>query len=295
MMKKIIYTILFTTLFLVGCNVENDTVVPEQSGTMVTLGLSGTKTSFGDVIGGERVLYWSAGDRIAINGKVSEEAQFDEEKSSIAHFYFAEDLGYPRNILYPASSYNDATSITLLRVQDFAEGTVATNTLPMATMVATREEDIKLHHLAAVVHVQLKAEAGGGHDNTVRKVEVRGRNNEQMSGVFIIDYKNLSLTDTKTYPPVIEGDDKSDFSEEDRALVAGSRVTGELSAEEITDVFVVVPAREYERGFTVRVINDCGHYMDKVKPSNITLSKGEIYKLPVIEYIPTGTLLKVEL
>jgi hypothetical protein len=295
MMKKTICVALFATLLFVGCNGDNDAVAPEQNGTVIRLGLSGTKTSFGEVIDGERVLYWSAGDRIAINGEISGEAQLEGEKSTLATFSFAKELGYPRNILYPASLYNDATSITLTRVQNFAEGTVATNTLPMATMVESGDEPSKLHHLAAVVHVQLKAEAGGDHNNAVRKVEIRGRNNEQMSGAFLIDYNATTLTHTKVYPPVVEGDDKSDLSEKVDDLVTGSRVAGELSAEEVTDVFVVVPAREYERGFTVRVINDQGHYMDKAKPSGVTLHNGEVYKLPVIEYIPTGTLLSVEL
>lgn len=289
MMKKTIYIILFATLFFVGCNGDNDTVVPEQNGTVVTLGLSGTKTSFGEIIDGERVLYWSVGDRIAINGEVSGEAQFEGEKSSLATFSFVKELGYPHNILYPASLYNDATSIILTRVQNYAEGTVATNTLPMATMVERVDEVSKLHHLAAVVHVRLKAEADGGHNNAVRKVEIRGRANEQMSGEFIIDYNTTTLTPTVIVPPTEEN------TENNLALVTGSRVLGELSADEVTDVFVVVPAQEYAKGLTVRVINDEGHYMDKAKLSGVTLHRGEIYKLPVIEYIPTGTLVKVEL
>ena len=294
-MKKMIYTTLLATLFLSGCNGKSEMEVLGEQGTTITVELLQSKTSLGELIDGKRALYWSAGDRIVANGEISDEVKIMAENLSVATFSFAKTLGYPRNIFYPASLYNEATKVTLLRVQDYAEGTVATNTLPMATVVEKVGDATKLHHLAAVVHLQLKASATESYDNVLRKVEIRGRNNEQMSGEFLIDYNTTTLTSTVSYPPVVEGVKESNYADEVPALVTGSRVEGVLSADEVTDVFVVVPARLYERGFTVRVINECGHYMDKEKRSGVTLSKGEIYKLPEIEYVPTGTLMNVEL
>lgn len=295
-MKQIINIIIaLTTLIALGCsNGDNISRYSTADNSVVTLGLEPCRTIIGESIDGKRSLYWSSGDRISINGEVSNEAQIVGEKASVATFTFANEIGYPRNILYPAAFYTSATSVTLPRIQEFGEGAIATNTLPMAAKATSIGDYPKLYHLAAVVHLQLKAD-GEPRDNVIRKVEFRGRNNEQVSGVFLIDYESVTLTSTKSYPAVVEGDEKSDYSEVVPELVTGSRVTGELSTENVTDVFVVVPAREYERGFSIRVINDSGHYMDKAKQSGLTLSKGEIYNLPVIEYKPTGTLVNVEL
>jgi hypothetical protein len=272
---------------MVACGAEDVDVSPQTEGTVISIELSDSRTSLGESVDGARSVYWSSGDRIAANGEVSGEAQFSGEKPTSASFSFAATLGYPRNILYPASFYTDDSTITLLRVQDFAEGTVATNTLPMATKVENMSDAVRLHHLAAVVHLQLKASPTTGN-NAVRKVEIRGRRNEQMSGGFTIDYATSTLTPTVFVEPTATN------TENILALVAGSRVLGELSTDTVTDVFVVVPAQEYADGFTVRVINELGHYMDK-NTSGVTLTNGEIYKLPPFEYIPTGTIVKVEL
>ena len=286
MRRVISYIWLVAVAMFTACSVD-DVKVQSPNGTVISVELGSGRTSLGESVDGERAVYWSSGDRIAANGEVSGEAQISGEKSAVADFSFAKTLGYPRNILYPASFYTDDSIITLTRVQDFAEGTVATNTLPMATRVANSSESVKLHHLAAVVHLQLKASTA--QNNAIRKVEIRGRANEQMSGEFSIDYNTTTLTPTVIVPPTEEN------TESNLALVTGSRVFGELSTDEVTDVFVVVPAQEYAKGFTVRVINELGHYMDKEKSSGVTLSKGEIYKLPAIGFEPTGTIIKVEL
>ena len=284
-MKNLVSIVALSLLFLAACSSE--AVIPQQEGTVITVELSQNRTSLSESIDGSRAVYWSAGDRIAANGVVSGEAQISGEQLGVASFAFEGEIGYPRNILYPASFYNDATSVILPRVQDYAEGTVATNTLPMATMVTNLGEATKLHHLSSVIHLQLKAEATP-RNNAIRKVEIRGRANEQMSGKFLIDYDAVQLTPTVVIPAGEKADNVL-------ALVAGTRVFTELSTDKITDIFVVVPAQEYAEGFTVRVINEYGHYMDKVKTSGVTLSNGEIYKLPPFEYIPTGTIINVEL
>ncbi len=286
-MKQLLCSVVFAVALLTACNAE-DMGVTEQGNTKICISLEQNRTALGESVDGTRKLHWTSGDRIAANGIASKEAILSGEKPTSATFEFAATLNYPLNILYPPTIYSDTESVVLTRVQDFAEGTVATNTLPMATKVENMGDAVRLHHLAAVVHLQLKASPTTGN-NAVRKVEIRGRRNEQMSGEFTIDYATSTLTPTVFIEPTAEN------TEGILALVTGSRVLGELSTDTITDVFVVVPAQEYADGFTVRVINELGHYMDKEKTSGVTLTNGEIYKLPPFEYIPTGTIVKVEL
>jgi hypothetical protein len=223
-------------------------VLPKQTTNSITIGLTQTKTSLGTLENGVRKIFWSNGDCIAANGSTSSEAILDAENSSVATFDFESELTYPLNILYPASFYKDASTITLPAVQAAATASFATNTLPMATSVASVGDAIKLSHLAGVIRLQLKAQKD--RDNTIRKVEFAGNDGEQVSGDFLIDYNAVTLT-----PNGDKADDKK----------LATRVVGTLTTDAISDVFVVVPAQEYKNGFTVRIINSTGNYMDKKK------------------------------
>ena len=101
-----------------------------------------------------------------------------------------------------------------------------------------------------------------------------------MSGDFTIDYATATLTPT---------------SNKVSAQKVTLRLKSELSADKITDVFIVVPAQEYKNGFTVRIVNELGHYLDKSKPSAHTIANGEILKMPEFSFVPTGTVIEGEL
>lgn len=266
-------------LTMMGCAVADD-VALQTNNTKLTIELTSNRTVLGDAVDGNRTVCWSNGDRIAANGITSSEAKINAEKVGVATFEFAEELTYPCHVLYPATFYKDATKITLPSVQNAAIGSFATNTLPMATSITDMEEKIQLHHLAGVIQLQLKAERGVARNNKIYRVDVWGNDKEQMSGLFDIDYNSVTLSSAST-----------DYSS--RKVVV--RAMGELSADEIIDVFVVVPAQEYKNGFTVRVINEDGNFMDKVKTSAVSIAKGEILKMPVFEYIPTGTIMDIEI
>ena len=284
-MREIVCAIVaLTTLILGGCSQGGDVGLPEQ-GESLTIKLPEqicVKTSLGESVEGRRSIYWSNGDCIAANGEISSEVEIEGDKSKEAVFNFSSALTYPCNILYPASFYKDATTITLPKLQPAAEGTFATNTLPMATCVAKSGADVVLHHLASVIHLQVKDTSGEneGKHATLLRVEFRGNGAEVISGDFTIDYTNITLSPA-------EGGMLNDFT----AVSAGCT----LSTTEVKDIFIVVPAMEYASGFTVRIIDELGHYMDNKKGSAVTLSPGEIYKLPVIEFVPTKTLVDMEI
>ncbi|MBP3550461.1 MAG: hypothetical protein J6J57_02300 [Alistipes sp.] len=283
-MKRISYISLVVVLLSIcGCeSAESEVVLPQSGTTTITVGIKQTKTSLGASENGVRKILWSSGDRIVANGEVSDEAVLAPENSGVATFNFGSELPYPLNILYPASFYKDATTVTLPAIQEAGEASFATNTLPMATSVTAKGDIVKLSHLAGVIHLRLKAEKGAKptRNNEVRKIEFWGNDKEQVSGDFTIDYNSVTLTPTSQKQ-----------SDEEVAV----RVTGTLTLEEYSDIFIVVPAQEYKSGFTVRVINSAGHYMDKKKSSGVTIANGDILKMPEMEYIPTGTLINAEL
>lgn len=278
-MKKILKSLAVLALVIsVGCVNELANDIDVSAGkTVVTVGLEATKTYLGDVVDGSRKVYWSEDDQIAINGVASTSICI-ADGNTFAEFTFDGELNRPFSVLYPASGYVDAQTITLPAVQAAATGTFASGSAPMAGY-AGEGDALHLHHLAAVVRLQVKLPAESEHaECTLYKVELRGKLGEQMSGNFLIDYQAATLTPA---------------SDEEADKVVTTMVGKSLSSE-VVDVFVVVPAQEYADGFSVRLIDNKGHYMD-VNAKPCSLEKGEIKVMTPLEFAPTSTLVGVEI
>ena len=280
-MKKIFRAVAaLAVVAFAGCttDLENEVVAPGVGGTTVTVGIADTKTYLGELVDGARKVYWHNGDQIAINGVASSSITLNEEKTQ-AVFSFDATLEHPYNVLYPAEMYKDAQTITLPAIQGSATGSFAGDSAPMAAY-QTEVGTVQLHHLAGVIRLQVKLPAESTHSHhRLNKVEFRGKAGEQVSGDFAIDYQAVTLAGAST-------------AEADKVVAAKANKT--LSAEEAQDVFIVVPAQEYAEGFTVRLIDDAGHYMD-IASKAMTIAKGEIKAMPVVEFVPTGTLVGVEI
>jgi len=278
-MKKIFRTVAaLAVVVFAGCtnDLTNDVVAPVGGKTTVELGLAESRTYLGELENGVRKVYWSKEDAVSVNGVTSTSIEIAENKQS-ATFTFESVLEYPYSILYPAEMYKDASTITLAAVQESATGTFADDLAPMATYVAAEDAPALLQHLAAVVRLQIKSD--GEHAHNLKRIEFRGNKGEQVSGDFAIDYENATLTPTST-------------ADADKVVVAKKNST--LSTEEAVELFVVVPAQEYTEGFSVRIIDNAGHYMD-LKSKATTLEKGEILAMPVVEFTPIGTVVDTEI
>ena len=285
-MKKIFRSVAALAVVLfAGCTTEpvEDTFAPSVDGgtTVVTFDLGESRTSLGDLDdNNRRKVLWSAGDKIAINGVTSAEAVINEENPALASFSFDGTLAYPYNALYPAEFYKDEATIALPATQGVGVGSFATNTLPMASHIGEGEA-ATLHHIAGALRFRIKQAAAEGADaHKIHHLEFRGNNGEQLVGDFAIDYTTLTLTPA---------------SEAEADKVVATRVNADSSKEQDLDIFVVVPARTYERGFTLRIIDENGHYMDVKSEISQTIAKGEIKAMPSVEFVPTGTLVNVEI
>ena len=280
-MKKIFKTVAaLAVVMFAGCtnDLTNEVVAPVVGETTVVgVGFDQTKTYLGDLVDGARKVYWSENDQIAINGNASTAIAI-AEGNRYAEFTFNGILSYPYSVLYPASAYVDASTINLPAVQEAADGTFATNCAPMAC-VAGEGDALALHHLASVVRLQATLPAESTHAaHKLAKVEFRGKAGEQVSGNFTINYAEATLAAT---------------SEAEADKVVTTKVDKALSTE-ATDIFVVVPAGEYAEGFTVRLIDEAGHYMD-IATNAITLKKGDVKAMPAFNFVPTGTLVGVQI
>ena len=281
-MKNIIKSFAALTLIIfAGCAKEltNDTI-DSVGKTVVNVGFNETKTYLGELENdGTRKVYWSDDDKINVNGVASSSVVLSDDKRA-AKFAFDAVLEYPYSALYPAEMYKDAQTITLPAIQAAATNTFAVDAAPMAGYQETEDEAVTMHHLAGVVRLQVKLPTDNPHTiHPLNRVEFRGNAGEQVSGDFTVDYVNSTISGASS-------------AEADKVVVAKAGKT--LSTEQNQDVFIVVPAIRYEQGFTVRLIDAGGHYMD-IKSKDITIAAGEIKAMPVVNFVPTGTLVGVEI
>ncbi len=263
-----------------GCaqELENEMNPALEGSTVVTAGLPSTRTYMSEADGetGARKVYWENGDVININGTASAALAEVGEAASSANFTFPSVLEYPYSAIYPASAYKNASTVTLTDFQGYKNGTFAQNVLPMAAY-ATSEGVLTFSHLCAVVKLSLSL---GEDADEIKHVDFRGNNSEQVCGDFTINYETLALTPAST-------------AEACRSVRANVRKV--LSAEAATEVYVVVPAGEYANGFTVKVSDVKGHYMEKGKAAAVTLEAGKVYRMPEFAFAPTGTEVDVEI
>ena len=71
-------------------------------------------------------------------------------------------------------------------------------------------------------------------------------------------------------------------------------VSKSLGAEPLP-VVISVPARTYSAGFSIKVTDVAGHYMEMSKNASFTVEAGHLYVMPEFEFVPTGTELGVQI
>jgi hypothetical protein len=101
------------------------------------------------------------------------------------------------------------------------------------------------------------------------------------SGDFSIDYNKLAIEEANS------------------TLLAEQTVTvtvnQSLSTSQALEVYVVVPAREYTKGFTLTIIDQNGHTMEVAKASSINVVAGQILSMSTpVEFEPTFTSILID-
>lgn len=282
-MKARYFFLLAAMVLLASCSKE--LAAPEisisKAKTVIEVGISpATKTYLGESEAGVRKVYWSDGDQIAVNGTASYALSGLADNTASVAFTFDGVLSTPYEIVYPASVYEDATHITLPAVQTYKSDGFADGMFPMAGYSADGSS-VTLHHLCAIVKISVKRATTDADADNLVAVRFKGRNDEQVSGSFTIDYQNVTLAPAAS------------VAEADKVVkVAKNKAT---STSEAVDYFIVIPAGTYSNGFDVVVMDKNGHVMTKSKTSSWTAVAGKLYSMPEFEFVPTGTELGVEI
>ena len=198
-MKRLLLILSATAALLVSCHndLPDDTPINggnESKEVTLSLSLSQTRTSLGDKVGDAYPAYWSEGDRVVINGVLSEEAQIDATTASMAKFLVNSALSYPYYITYPYTASTTATKpvVNFPAEQEYTEGSFAAGCAPMCGYVESGNA-VALSHLSAILRLPIKATS---EKITLKKVVVTSLSGAKISGEFNVNCKSATLSAT---------------------------------------------------------------------------------------------------
>ena len=263
-MKKTILAA-FCLMGAIACS--NELEYQNDSRTVLTLELPGaTKTVLGDAQEGVRPVLWCKGDKISVNGVVSD--PLDVEGNVLkADFVLSGQVSAPYEIIYPAGMVKDAATITLPAEQNYAAGdNIVSGSMPMAGYSTT--ESVMMKQVCGILGIRLKM---GTEANLIRYVEVAALGCEPVCGDFTVDYQNGTLS-----------------SEVKDANVIRMEVQKTLPAGSVNTFNVILPAGVYSAGFQVKVVDENGQAMVRSIKGNRELEAGKLMLMPELEFVPNS-------
>ena len=272
-MKRFLLLLAMASIFAVGCQNDNtsDNAVNVGDGTTLTISLPQTRTSLGGKVGDTYPIYWSEGDKIVVNGTLSNEVQINAENRASASFYFSNTvLSHPYHITYP---YCESTSAEQAVVefpaeQEYTEGTFAPNCAPMCGYAEKKSATITLKHLASVLRIPVKAKFDGA---ALEKVVLTAENS--VTGEYNVDCQNAAIIATESVGNVVTYTLPANFA---------------LSSSTESVLHIVLPAVEVG-ACTIEFIEKGGEKMVATWAPSTSLSKGVVREFKTVTYAPKTT------
>lgn len=263
-MKKTILAA-FCLMGAIACS--NELEYQNDSRTVLTLELPGTtKTVLGDAQDGVRPVLWCKGDKISVNGVVSDPLDVEGDVLK-ADFVLSGQVSAPYKIIYPAGMVKDAATVTLPAGQKYAEGdNIVSGSMPMAGYSDT--ESVMMKQVCGILGIRLKM---GTEANLIRYIEVTALGEEPVCGDFSVDFQNSTLSSEAKDADVIR-------MEVQKTFPAGSANTFN----------VILPAGVYSAGFQVKVVDENGRAMVRSIKGSRELGAGKLMLMPELEFVPNS-------
>ena len=194
----------------------------------ISLSLDGTRVHIDGKVGDEYPLFWSEGDKIAVNGVESSPLGKEFHGASAATFTIDGESEYPRSIVYPAPAEGVTAAegmqvVTFPAVQNYTPGTFAEGVAPMYGYVTEAEEQIVMKHLAGIVCISVN-----GNGETLKQISLTVASGK-IAGNFDLNCETGKLTAQADATNVVT----VDFGE---GLVLG---------EEFVPIYIALPAGAY--------------------------------------------------
>lgn len=263
-MKKTILAA-FCLMGAIACS--NELEYQNDSRTVLTVELPGTtKTVLGDAQDGVRPVLWCKGDKISVNGVVSDPLDVEGDVLK-ADFVLSGQVSAPYEIIYPAGMVKDAETVTLPAGQKYAAGdNIVSGSMPMAGYSTT--ESVMMKQVCGILGIRLKM---GTEANLIRYIEVTALGGEPVCGDFTVDYQNGTLS-----------------SEVKDANVIRMEVQKTLPAESANAFNVILPAGVYSAGFQVKVVDENARAMVRSIKGSRKLEAGKLMLMPELEFVPNS-------
>lgn len=289
LMKRIVYSVI-SIVFLTSCVKEMSTVTDDIDSFDCSIEqIENTRTQLDSY----NNIRWEEEDRIILfNGStVGECYQIAEEcvgqtSGRFVKINVSDDFTsgtevdnniayYPYSSVIRCAKSNSSytlSGIALPSVQDYAQQSFAPNSFPMiAITTSVDDKQLKFRNICGVLKLQLM-----GSDK-VRKIILKGNDNELLSGAASVGTSLNSL-------PVIT---MAENALTEVTLDCGKEGV-QLGMDEATTFFFVVPPVAFKKGFSIRVVNVEGAYMEMNTTKLNTISRSTILKMPTIVFKPTG-------
>lgn len=201
-MKKIL--LLFAVIIsIIGCKndditnniIGNGSADNTDNSSTLTISLEHTsRTALGEKSDNIYPVYWSEGDKVVVDGILSDEVEIDTEDKSRAKFTVSTTLNYPLHITYPycsATSANKAV-VNFPAEQSYCEGTFDNSSAPMCGYAENDTSAISLKHLASILQISVKAEKEGV---ILEKIVITA--SSAIAGEFAVNCQNTALYATE--------------------------------------------------------------------------------------------------
>ena len=272
-MKKLLLLLAVAGFFAVGCQNDNtsDNAVNVGDGATLTISLPQTRTSLGRKVGDTYPVYWSEGDKIVVNGTLSEEVKINPEDKTLASFGFSNGLpSTPYHITLPYCSATSAEQpvVEFPAEQEYVEGTYAVGSVPMCGYLAGGNNRIALNHLATILRVPVKAKFDGA---ALEKVVLTAENS--VAGEYNVDCQNAAITATESVGNVVTYTLPANFT---------------LSSSTESVLHIVLPAVEVG-ACTIEFIEKGGEKMVATWTPEGSLPKGVVREFKTVTYAPKTT------
>ena len=274
-MKKLLLLLAVAGIFAVGCQTDNtsDNAVNVGDGATLTISLPQTRTSLGGKVGDTYPVYWSEGDKIVVNGSLSEEVKTNPEDKTLASFGFSNGLpSTPYHITLPYCSATSAEQpvVEFPAEQAYSKDTFAPNCAPMCGYAEMKSKTITLKHLASVLRIPVKAKFDGA---ILEKVVLTAENS--VTGEYNVDCQNVAITATENVGNVVTYTLPANFA---------------LSSSTESVLHIVLPAVEVG-ACTIEFIEKGGEKMVATWTPEGSLPKGVVREFAAVIYEPKAETL----
>jgi hypothetical protein len=283
-LKTTVRTLLLFALCLASCSRQaqplpgEECVLRLQAPVQTTL----TKTWL-DASSGSSVapVYWSAGDRVVVNGVVSSPLEAAPGQKLASASFFLMNVKTPYTVIYPDTAYagkgeNGSLLLDIPATQQWKDGSFCEGSALMYGYSEAEEAPVQMQNLCGAIAFTLKDQGG-------------------------IKVKSMSLTSLTEGKPIAGHFSLNPGESLLLAPVGGnsSRIDMELPEGGITltssgtSFFFSIPAGEYPDGFLIRLDDENKHILrrwwlrpSEGAPAGVTLGAGKLVVFAACDYVP---------